>query len=211
MPSRTRTEDRPSILPLALTAAAAAAMIWVFASPPAAAQEPEAGTFAIAETHVHAAFSVSHLGFSKTIGNFDEVSGTFSLDPANPAGSSVSVTIKTASIDTAHEPRDEHLRGPDFFNVAEYPEMTFVATSVEPTGETTATVTGDLTMLGATHPVTLDVTLNQAMTHPMSGNYVAGFSATGTLDRTLWGMAYGAPAIGSEVTLMIEAEGIRQE
>lgn len=210
--ARARTEGRSIVQPALLTAgAAAAALAWALWAAPAGAQEVEAGTFAIDETHVHAAFRVSHLGFSETIGNFDEVSGSFTLDPADPSASSVSVTIATASIDTAHEERDAHLRGEDFFKVEKFPEMTFVSTAVEPTGDTTANVTGDLTMLGVTKPVTLDVTFNKAGPHPFNGKYVAGFSATGTLDRTEWGMEYGAPAIGTEVTLMIEAEGIRAE
>lgn len=195
-------------------ALAAIALLWAAFSSAALAEEApaaESGTFAIDESHVHAAFRVSHLGFSDTIGGFDKVSGSFTIDAENLSASTVSVTIDTASIDSGWDDRDAHLRGDDFFKVEEFPEMTFASTSVEPTGDTTATVTGDLTMLGQTHPVTLDVTFNQAGAHPFSGKYVAGFSATGTLDRTQWGMEYGVPAIGKDITLMIEAEGVRAE
>jgi len=195
-------------------ALAAIALLWAAFSSAALAEDApaaESGTFAIDESHVHAAFRVSHLGFSDTIGGFDKVSGSFTIDAENLSASTVSVTIDTASIDSGWDDRDAHLRGDDFFKVEEFPEMTFSSTSVEPTGDTTATVIGDLTMLGQTHPVTLDVTFNQAGAHPFSGKYVAGFSATGTLDRTQWGMEYGVPAIGKDISLMIEAEGIRAE
>lgn len=200
---------------MAVTGALAAiALLWAAFSSAALAEDApaaESGTFAIDESHVHAAFRVSHLGFSDTIGGFDKVSGNFTLDTGNLSASAVNVTIDTASIDSGWDERDAHLRGDDFFKVEKFPEMTFASTSVEPTGDTTATVTGDLTMLGQTHPVSLDVTFNQAGAHPFSGKYVAGFSATGTLDRTQWGMEYGAPVIGTEIELMIEVEGIRQE
>ncbi|GAA6155262.1 YceI family protein [Pyruvatibacter sp. HU-CL02332] len=195
-------------------ALAAIALVWAAFSTVALAEDApaaESGTFAIDESHVHAAFKVSHLGFSETIGGFDKISGSFTLDAENLSASSVSVTIDTASVDSGWDARDEHLRGDDFFKVEEFPDMTFASTSVEPTGDTTAKVTGDLTMLGQTHPVTLDVTFNQAGKHPFSGKYVAGFSATGTLDRTQWGMEYGVPAIGKDIDLMIQAEGVRAE
>lgn len=195
-------------------ALAAIALVWAAFSTAALAEDAptaESGTFAIDESHVHAAFKVSHLGFSETIGGFDKISGSFTLDADNLSASTVSVTIDTASVDSGWDARDEHLRGDDFFKVEEFPDMTFASTSVEPTGDTTAKVTGDLTMLGQTHPVTLDVTFNQAGKHPFSGKYVAGFSATGSLDRTQWGMEYGVPAIGKDIDLMIQAEGIRAE
>ncbi len=212
--ARTARLERPALPYVATAAAAALALAFAFYAAPAGAQEDEtvrSGTYQIDESHVHAMFKVSHLGFSETIGGFDKISGTFTLDAENPSNSSVNVTIDTASIDSGWDARDDHLRNADFFNVEEYPEMTFVSTSVEPTGDNTATVTGDLTMLGETHPVTLDVTLNGAGAHPFSGKYIAGFSATGTLDRTQWGMDYGAPAVGSEVELTITAEGPIQE
>ncbi len=193
---------------------AAAAIAWaVFVSPALAEDAPavESGTYTIDESHVHATFVVSHLGYSETIGNFDKVAGSITLDAANPAASAVNVTIQTASVDSGWEARDEHLRGDDFFKVEEFPEMTFASTSVEPTGDTTAKVTGDLTLLGQTHPVTLGVTLNKAGKHPFSGKMTAGFSASGTLDRTVWGMEYGVPMIGKDIKLMLQAESILAE
>lgn len=170
-----------------------------------------ADSFVIDSSHVHAGFTVSHLGFSRTLGQFREIAGTLSFDEADPSASVVDVTIQTASVDTAHDERDKHLRGEDFFNVEKFPTMTFKSTSIETTGDNTGKMTGDLTLLGVTKPVTLDVTFNQAGPHPFDAErYVAGFSATGMVKRSDFGMAYALPAIGDEIELTIEAEAIRQ-
>jgi polyisoprenoid-binding protein YceI len=171
----------------------------------------QAASYTIDETHAHAAFRVSHLGFSHTLGQFKEISGTLEFDEADAAASSVSVTINTSSVDSAHGPRDEHLRGSDFFNVEEFPTMSFTSTGIEVTGDKTGKLTGDLTLLGVTKPVTLDVTFNQAGAHPFDpSKFVAGFSATGQINRTDFGMNYAAPVIGETVDLMIEVEAVKQ-
>lgn len=170
-----------------------------------------AENYIIDSTHAHAGFRVSHFGFSTTLGQFRDIAGTLEFDQANPAASSVEVTIQTASVDTANDARDEHLRKADFFNVEEFPTMTFKSTNIEVTGEKTANITGDLTLLGVTKPVTLDAAFNQAAPHPMDNTrYVAGFSATGSVKRTDFGMTYAAPAISDEITLIIEVEALRQ-
>ena len=157
--------------------------------------------------HTHVGFKVSHLGFSDTYGTFNNVAGTFDLDQDNPEKSSVEVDIKTASLDTNHEKRDEHLRGPDFFNVEKFPDMTFKSTKVERTGEKTAKVTGDLTMLGVTKPVTLDTTLLAAGAYPMDKSVTAaGFNATTTIKRSDFGMTTYVPMIGDEVEITISTE-----
>ena len=171
----------------------------------------QAADYQIDSTHVHTGFRVSHLGFSHTLGQFDQISGTLSFDEGDPAVSAVDVTINTASVDTGNDERDEHLRGPDFFNVEQFPTMTFKSTNVEVTGERTANVTGDLTLLGVTRPVTLAVTLNQAGPHPRDASrQIAGFSATTQINRSDFGMGYAIPAIGDTVEITIEAEAIRQ-
>lgn len=170
-----------------------------------------AESYVIDSTHAHAGFRVSHFGYSTTLGQFRDISGTLEFDQTNPATGSVEVTIQTASVDTANDARDEHLRKADFFNVEEFPTMTFKSTNIELTGEKTAKITGDLTLLGVTKPVTLDATFNQAAPHPMDNTrYVAGFSATGSLKRTDFGMAYAAPAISDDIALIIEVEALRQ-
>lgn len=161
--------------------------------------------------HASVLFGVSHLGFSKTFGRFNTIEGVFDLDPASPEKSSVEVTIDAASLDTNHAKRDEHLRGKDFFNVAEFPKLTYKSTSVKLTGEKTAVVTGDLTLHGVTKPVPLEVTLVNQGPNPMDKTrIVAGFSARGTLKRSDFGMGYAAPVLGDDVEIIIEVDAIKQ-
>jgi polyisoprenoid-binding protein YceI len=163
--------------------------------------------YTIDPSHTHVLFMVDHLGFSKMIGVFKAVSGSFSFDPANVAASKVKVEIKTASLDTQFGPRDNDLKGADWFNVTEFPDMSFVGTSYAKTGDKSGTVTGNLTMLGVTKPVTLNVTFNKAGVRPSDKKDAAGFSATATLKRTDFGLKTFVPYIGDEVSLLIESEG----
>lgn len=186
----------------ALTLAAAALML------PAVARADE---YVIDPGHTHVGFQISHFGFSETYGVFKNVSGTMNLDEADPAKSTVEVTIDAASIDTAHEKRDEHLKGKEFFDVAAYPSITYKSTRVEVTGKDTAILTGDLTMHGVTKPVSLVVKLNKAAESPMmKGRYVAGFSALGKLKRSDFGISTYAPMIGDEVAIAISTEAVRE-
>lgn len=176
---------------------------------PAAAQA--ADTYQIDASHTHVGFTISHMGFSETYGVFKNVSGTLTLDQAKPQASKVDVTIDVASIDTANEKRDEHLKSDAFFDVAKYPTMTFKSTKVEVTGKDTATVTGDLTLHGVTKPVGLVVKLNKAGESPMrKGVQVAGFSALGKLKRSDFGIKTYVPMIGDEVTIAISTEADHQ-
>jgi polyisoprenoid-binding protein YceI len=170
-----------------------------------------ADRYMIDKAHTNIAFLIDHLGYSKMLGQFQTFEGEFTFDGSSVSDASVELTIDAASIDTDHEARDNDLRSPSFFNVQEFPEITFVSMSVEPTGEKSAQLTGDLTMLGVTQPLTLDVTLNNVAPSPFNPNaFIAGFSARGTLKRSAFGMKYALPAIGDEVQLIIEVEGIRQ-
>lgn len=162
------------------------------------------------QAHTQILFHVSHLGFSMSQGEFHQVDGHFSIDRADPAKSMIDISIPTDSIDMDDEKWDAHMKNEDFFNVEKYPSMTFKSTNVEVTGENTANIIGDLTILDVTKPVTLAVTHNKSGTHPFSGAYVAGFSATGSIQRSDFGMNYGVPGIGDEVKLDLQVEGIRQ-
>ena len=185
-----------------LAAAPLAAAGLALAAAPAAAE-----TYVIDKGHTHILFQVSHLGFSNTHGEFLEFDGTFDFDPEAPENSRIDVTIETASIDSGLAERDAHLRNADFFDVEQHPTMTFETTAVEVTGDNTAMLTGNLTLLGTTQPVTLDVTMNGLGPHPFrEDTTVAGFTATGTINRSDFGMAFGVPAIGDEVAITIEME-----
>jgi polyisoprenoid-binding protein YceI len=120
-------------LSLAMTAAAA-----LFAAAPSRAAD-----YKIDPSHTHILFMVNHLGFANMIGLFTDMSGTFSFDPTNVAASKVTVTIQTASLATQFTPRDNDLKGADWFNVTEFPEMTFVGTTYDKKDDHTGTLTGN--------------------------------------------------------------------
>tara|TARA_R110002095_G_scaffold178168_1_gene155499 strand:+ start:470 stop:1126 length:657 start_codon:yes stop_codon:yes gene_type:complete len=163
------------------------------------------------KSHTQILFFVDHLGFSKSQGEFLDYDGYFVFDRTHPEKSNVDVTIKTASVDMDSDKWDEHLKSPDFFNAEAFPDMTFKSTAIKITGEKSADITGDLTLLGVTKPVVLKVTYNKSDKHPFSGKYVSGFSATAVVKRSEFGMNYGLPGVGDDVHLRLEVEGERVE
>jgi polyisoprenoid-binding protein YceI len=174
----------------------------------ASAAYAEPVSYTLDPAHTQAAFSVERFGFNHVLGRFEDVSGELILDEANPANSSVHAVIQIASIDTGNDTRDGHLRGERWFNAAQFATMEFRSTAVRLTGERTAEVTGDLTLLGQTHPMTLNVTLNNIGGTPNAPQRrQAGFSATGSLTRSTWGSttAQGPSMIGDAVSIQIEA------
>ncbi len=185
---------------LALVLAAAG-----LAGPAAAAER-----YAFDKAHTQILFFVDHLGFSKSQGEFHDYDGHFTFDPEDWSNSAVEVTIRTHSVDMDDHAWDKHMRNEDFFHVAEHPTMRFASTRVERTGEDTGKVHGELTLLGVTRPVTLDVTFNKAGEHFLSKEWIAGFSATTSLQRSEFGMDYGLPAVGDRVDIRLEVEGVRQ-
>lgn len=168
-------------------------------------------TYHFDKPHTQIIFFVDHLGFAKSEGKFLDYSGSITFDRDQPENSSVDVTIPTASLDMDDEKWNEHMKGPDFFNVEKFPNMTFKSTAIEITGENLAAITGDLTILGVTKPVVLDVTFNKCDKHPFGSEYHCGFSAATSLNRSDWGMNYGLPMVGDEVEIRIEVEAVREE
>lgn len=171
----------------------------------AGAAHAEPVTYALDPAHTQVAFSIDRFGFNRVLGQFDSVEGQLILDEANPANSSVRATVQIASVSSGNATRDEHLRGARWFNAEQFATMSFESTSVRLISDTRAEVTGNLTLLGQTHPLVLDVTLNRIADSPNNNRRTAGFSATGTLDRTQWGLATAAGMIGNNVTISIEA------
>ena len=163
------------------------------------------------KAHTQILFFVNHLGFSMSQGEFLGYDGHFVFDQENPAASSIEVEIQTASIDMDDEKWDTHMKDADFFDVENHPVMSFKSTGIEITGEKTANITGDLTLLGVTKPVVLATTFNKAGKHPFGDKYVAGFSAITMIKRSEFGMMYGLPMIGDDVEVRIEVEGVRDE
>ena len=165
--------------------------------------------------HTYAYFEVEHLGVSNLRGRFDRSSGKFSVDRAAKAGS-VELALETASVSTGDNvkgsrPRtlDDHLRTADFFNVAEFPRMTFKSTGVKFAGDSPAEIAGNFTLLGVTKPLTLKVERWVCKDNPMSKKPMCGGNASGSVKRTDFGMKYGVPAIGDEVRLWVQIEGYK--
>ena len=192
---------------LIASAAAVAAGLLAFAASAQAAPVK----YEFDKAHTQITFFVNHLGFSNSSGRFQDFDGHFMYDAANPADSSVEVAIDAASIFMGTKPWDDHLKNADFLNVEKFPKITFKSTKIDVTGEKTANITGDLTILGVTKPVVLAATLNNAGKHPMNGKDHAGFSATTTIKRSEFGMNYGLPNVGDDVSVRIEVEGSAAE
>lgn len=168
-------------------------------------------TYHLDKPHTQVIFFVDHLGFAKSSGKFLDYSGSITFDRAQPENSKADVTIQTASLDMGDQKWNEHLKGSDFFNVTKFPTMEFKTTGIEINGENLAAMTGDLTILGVTKPVVLDVTFNKCDKHPFGTEYHCGFSAATLINRSDWGMNYGLPMVGDEVEIRIEVEAIRDE
>ncbi|WP_199508459.1 MULTISPECIES: YceI family protein [unclassified Psychrobacter] len=162
-------------------------------------------------SHTRVGFSVDHMGFSTVMGRFADAKGTVNYNMANPNQTTVNFTIPTSSIDTGWEARDEHLMSKDFFNVKQYPTMTFKSKQVQFLNPQQAKVMGDFTMLGQTKPLTLNVTLNKIANSPLTNAPVIGFRATGNIDRTAYGMDAYAAGITTNVPIQIDAELVEKK
>jgi polyisoprenoid-binding protein YceI len=170
-----------------------------------------ADTYKVDPAHASVYFQINHANWSNLLGRFNKLDGTFVLDEDNPGNSSVEIVIDAASVDTNHKKRDDDLRSPRFFNVVEFETITFKSTKIERKGDREGTVTGDLTIIGATRPVTFDFVWN--LPGPNFFNPKAthtGFSAELVIKRSEWGLKTGLGGIGDDVTLFLEIEAIKQ-
>jgi polyisoprenoid-binding protein YceI len=162
------------------------------------------------KAHTQINFTVNHLGYTTSRGKFMNFDGFFEFNRSEPAKSKVDVIIQTNSVEMGDQKWNEHLKNKDFFNVEEFPTMIFKSTSIEVTGDKTAKIMGNLTILETTKPVTLEVTFNKASKAPFGEKYKAGFSAVTSVKRSDYGMTYGVPMVGDSISIIIEVEGIRQ-
>ena len=162
--------------------------------------------FKISPVHTRVAFQVSHAGFSNPIASFSQPSGEIDFDPDDVAGARVDVRIPIATLELG----DAHWQGkildPTFFDSKKYPEARFVSTQVSKTGDNTYTIAGTLSLHGVSHPVTLQATFNALKRHPLTLRRTIGFSATGTLKRSDFGMDSWMHLVGDDVHLLIEVE-----
>jgi len=185
------------------------------ALPLAAGAAPEAYTLDAYHSFPH--FEADHFGFTSIRGRFDKMTGKFTIDTATRTGAA-ELTIQTASITTGDNERggrtrsrDEHLRTPDFFNVAEFPTMNFRGKTTKWSGDAPAVIDGELTLLGVTKPLTLTVIHWKCGPDPRTQGkrQMCGGNFTGALRRSDFGMRFMVPAVADEVKLWIGIEAFR--
>jgi polyisoprenoid-binding protein YceI len=196
------------------TVLAAAACLSFIAAPAALAApgvssrtmaDMPSGQYVIDKTHASLTARVGHMGFSNYTFRFNGLDATFDYDATKPTAAKVTASVDPTSIDTGMASFSSKLTGSDWLNAAKFPTIGFVSTSLVLTGATTGKMTGDLTFLGVTKPVTLDVVWNGFGAGMMPGTRT-GFSATGSIKRTDFGFATYVPVIGDQVDLLIEIE-----
>lgn len=171
-----------------------------------------AGSWAIDPAHSSVGFTARHLMISKVRGSFPVFSGTVTIG-ADPLQSSVQATIDVGSVSTGDQGRDGHLKGADFFDVENHPEMTFVSTGVQANGDDFV-LAGDLTIKGVTKPVSLDLEFEGVAKDPW-GNTKAGFTAEGTINRKDWGLEWnvaleaGGVLVSENIVLKLDIQAVK--
>jgi polyisoprenoid-binding protein YceI len=173
------------------------------------------GIWQVDPYHTQVEFSAKHLGMMTVRGYFAEVAATGDIHPDRPEASSVQATISTASIRTHNDARDNDLRSSNFLEVEKYPVMTFASTSIEPAGDDQYKLTGDLTIKGNTHPVTLDLHKYGDFNDPMMGHRIA-YGATTRINRREFGLTMnvmldGRFVVSEEIQISIEGELVEQQ
>jgi polyisoprenoid-binding protein YceI len=172
------------------------------------------GNYTLDPTHSRIGFVARHAMVTKVRGSFNEVEGSGYFDAEDPTKSRATLTIQAASIDTRNADRDGHLRSNDFFDMEQYPEITFVSTKVEPLASGSYRVTGDLTIKGVTKPVSVDLDYTGSATDPF-GNHRVGLEGSTTVNRKDWGVNWnaaleaGGVLVSEKVTLEFEISAIR--
>ena len=162
------------------------------------------GTYGIDTMHTQLGFAVTHLGISVIRGTFDRFSGWLTVGDSL-AGTSLTIEAEMASMNSGNELRDGHMHGPDFFDVANHPQMLFQSTAIA-ASDSGYVLTGHLTIRGLTHEVVLDTTYNGSAVFPVDQSTHHGFSAATTISRSAFGVSYAVPLVSDEVRLQLEAQ-----
>jgi polyisoprenoid-binding protein YceI len=167
------------------------------------------GSYTIDPSHSRIGFVARHAMVTKVRGGFNDFAGTFTIDGANPSASTAELTIEATSIDTRNADRDAHLKSNDFFAMDTYPQLRFVSTTIEQLSDSDYRVTGELTLRGVTHPVTIDLEYAGAAIDPW-GNLRVGFEGSTVVNRKDWGVNWntaleaGGVLVSEKVTLEFE-------
>jgi polyisoprenoid-binding protein YceI len=170
---------------------------------PAAAE-----TLSIDPTHTWPSFEVNHLGFTTQRGRFDKTDGKIVLDTAAKTGS-IDIKIDTGSINMGLEKWNKHMMSPDFFNVEKFPTMYFKSSKLKFDGDKLVGADGELTLLGVTKPVSLNVTGYRCGNHPMNKKPMCGADINTSIKRSDFGMVYGLPAVGDDIKIIIPIEAFK--
>ncbi len=176
-----------------------------------AASSAWAETYALDKAHSRILFFVPHEGLSMFLGQFNTFDAEIEYEAGAPERSRVRVTIDAESIDMNHRELNERLRGKDFFRTSEFPTITFESSRLERLTARTGKLVGNLTILGVTRPVTLDVTLNYDGAHPFYKIPTLGLSGAGIIDRRDFGLNYRPEYIGDRIELRIEVEAMAKD
>ncbi len=206
MTTKTQPTVRLLVIATAVLLSACASVVSVVYPLNENAAKARAGAYTLDPDHASVLFAVSHFGFSTFRGRFSVLSGSLDLDSENPENSSVTIEIKTASIDTGVGELDELLLENDMLAAADNPVIAFTSTSITRTSEDRATIEGVLTMAGVTNPVILQSQFICSGTNPLTRKKTTGFSATATLLRSEFNLKEWLPFVGDEVEITIDVE-----
>jgi polyisoprenoid-binding protein YceI len=164
------------------------------------------GTYVLDPAHGKITWSANHLGFSTYVGQFTDVAANLDLNVRNPSASKLDATVKIESVATFNEGLNKHLKSADFFDAAKFPIASFRGTRIRLVDRDTAKIAGNLTLRGVTRPIEIEADFNQAGTNPVDKQYSLGFDGEAKIKRSDFGINYGLPFVGDEVTLHFEAE-----
>lgn len=159
--------------------------------------------------HSSNVFSIKHLNVANFYGRFNEMSGAFTFNDANPNENSLDIQINTASVDTNNDDRDKHLRSADFFDAAKYPLITFKSSAFKKTSDNTYKVRGELALHGKTRSLEVELKHTGSGKDPW-GKYRAGWESRFSIKRSDFGMTTMLDGLSDQVDLIISVEGIRQ-
>ena len=162
-------------------------------------------------SHTYPSFEADHMGLSIWRGKFTKSGGKIVLDRSAKSGGSIEITIDASTVDFGHAKMNDKARGDEMFNVAKYPTITYKSTTLKYEGEKLVGVDGEMTLLGVTKPLALNVTHFKCLMHPLHKREVCGADAHGRFDRSDFGMNIGLPRFSPEIKLAIQVEGVRAD
>ena len=168
-----------------------------------------AENYTVDSVHSYVIFKINHLNIGNSYGRFDEPSGSFTWDEANPTNSSFELMVQATNVDTDNEKRDKHLRSPEFFNASQHAAISFKSEAVKAVKPDMLEIKGMLSMLGQTHPITVTAQQTGHGKDPW-GNYRRGFETIFTIKRSQWGMDFMLSGLSDEVEVTVSVEGVRQ-